>query len=82
MDGTGDQFLARSGFAQNQHGRTRGGHRFGLKKHIFQFGTVPDNLLKMQFGADFIFKIKLLFRQSILERTNFAVGSRVVERDG
>src|SRR6266511_2950941 len=59
MDGAGDEFLARAGFALHEDGRVRGGHDLHLGEHLLQRGTLPDDLPNTVLRADLVLQIAL-----------------------
>ena len=72
VDGAGEQFLARSGFAVDQHIGIRGRDRLHVLQHAPQSGAAADNLLEIVFRADFFFEVELFFFQPVLERLDLA----------
>ena len=82
VDRAGDHFLARARFALNEHSRVGRGDGFHLLQDSHQGFTLPNNLLKIVLGADFVFEIELFLREFGLQLGNLAKGQRVVDRDG
>ena len=82
VNGAGDEFLAGSGFAEDQHGRARGRGQFHLRKGAPQEGLSPIISSKLNSRADFFFEIKLFDGEFVLEGVNFLEGQCIFQRDG
>ena len=82
MNGAGDQFFSRAGFALNQYRRI--GRRDGLEliENFFQRRTVADNLFEVVFAADLILQIELLFAQFVRPFDDLAKREGVFHGDG
>lgn len=65
--GTGNQFLSRFGFPQDQYRRIRGRYGFGLLQDAFQNRILADDLVKVVRRLELLFEIMLLFRHSVLQ---------------
>ena len=81
MDRARDELLAGAGLALNQHrgvGRRDGLH---LLEDALQRCALPDDLLEVVFGADFVFEVELLLVQLILQLLDLPIGQRVLNRD-
>ena len=74
MDSAGEQFLARSRFAQQQHVSVGAGHvcRFlqGKSKNL----ALPNDFLMAQLVADFLTQIDVFFLQAVFELPDFLDG--------
>ncbi len=57
VNGPRNQFLSRTGVAQQKHGRIAGRDRFYQFENVLQGRTCPDNLLKVHLAADLFFQI-------------------------
>src|ERR1700739_4075424 len=53
-----------------------------LVEQGFQYRTFPNDFLKVVFGANLIFKIKLLFGELVLELGNFLKRQRIFDGNG
>jgi hypothetical protein len=51
------QFLAGSGFSENQHIGIRGGDLFDLVKHIFDFVASADDVFMVEFQLDLFLQV-------------------------
>ena len=82
VDGARDQLLAGAGFAADQDGRIGGRDGFHLLQQRLERGAFADDLLEVVLGADFVFKIKLLLGQAVLESGDLLEGQRIFDGDG
>src|SRR5690242_12614907 len=76
MQGTGNQLLARSGFAMNEYGGLGRSDRLDLFQDAPQGGALADNFLEIVVGPNLLFQVDLLFLQLLLESLD------IVERQG
>src|SRR5208337_3542483 len=65
MDCARNQFLPRTGFAQEQNSRIAGSDGFDEIKNMAKGGTLPHNSFKVQIATEFIFQIQLFLRQLV-----------------
>ena len=70
MDGAGDQFLARTGFAGDEHRGVGGSDAAHVVEHLHQGGTAADDLLEIMSRFDLFLEIQVL----LLEAGPFALG--------
>ena len=56
MNGPGDQFLARTGFAVQQHSGTGGRHDGYLIQHLADGGTLANDILEVVLGFVFLLR--------------------------
>ena len=63
MEGAGDDFLACSGFSQNQHVGVGGRYGLHLGQYALQGGALADDLFEVMLGLDLVFEIELLVGQ-------------------
>src|SRR5260370_21517457 len=79
MNGSRNQFFSRARLSINQHCRIR--RRYG--SHFFEYSaqrsTIPYDLGKIHFRADFIFQIQLLLGELVFQFPNLAVGERILD---
>src|SRR5262245_30771807 len=68
-----DEFFAGARFPADQYGRSSGGNRFDLLQHTAQSRALADNLADVVLGANFLFQVKVLLGQTILELADFAI---------
>ena len=68
VQGAGDEFLARAGFAANEHRGVGGGDRLDLLQHPAQGGALPDDLAEVVLGADLLLQVGILLGELVLER--------------
>src|SRR6185312_16370727 len=59
MDRPRDEFLARSGLAQNQDGRISGRDRLNLAKHATERVAAADDLFELIVAANLVLEIQL-----------------------
>jgi len=79
MDGTGDEFLACSRLAQNQHGGVAGSHSRCLVEGLFEQGRADaDDLSKGSLGAKLALQAPSFFVQALLEGFDFHRGPVVL----
>ncbi len=81
MNGARHEFLARSGFTQQEHGRIAGSHGFHLTQDRPDRRAVADDVGKIHLAANLGFQIQLLLRQFVLQIGDLAVGQRVIHSD-
>jgi hypothetical protein len=73
MNGTGDEFLARTGFARDQDNRICVGDLFHLLENIFQGFTLAHNLVVSADMLDFFLKIIALGLDPFLQLFDFGI---------
>jgi hypothetical protein len=71
-----EQFLARAGFAEEQHGRVGRGDRSDLVQDLLQRFALADDLLELLAATDFFLQVDVFARQLLFE------GGNLVERGG
>jgi len=81
MDGSGDEFLASTGLALDQHRRIGGRDDFHLLEHAFERRTLADDLLEIMFGTDFVFEVELFLGQFVFQLGDLLIGQDVVHRN-
>src|SRR5262244_2342566 len=72
MYGSGDEFLAGSGFAANQNGRIAGSDLFYAPQNFLESGTPTDNLFEIMLCLDLLLEINVLDLQPVLELFDFS----------
>ena len=82
MDGTGDEFLAGSGFAEDEDSGAGGGGEFDLSEGAAQGSAIADDLLEIEFRANFLLEVQLFDGELVLEGVNFLESQGVFQRDG
>ena len=81
MHGTRDQLLSGAGLTINKDRGTGRRHDLDLLEDVTQDAGVPDDVVELHLGADFIFQVDFLSRELLLEFFNLFIGQRVVESD-
>ncbi len=79
VEGAGDQFLARAGFAIDEDGGIGGSDRLHFAQDAAQGFALADDLFEIQFAADFVLEIQLFARQLIFEVGDLAEGQRIFD---
>ena len=82
VHGSGDQFLARAGFAADQDGGVGGRDRLDLLQDLAQGGALADDVAEVVLGADFLLQIRLLLGELVLERLDLLERQGVLDGDG
>jgi len=78
----GEKFLAGSGFAEEEDGRTGRGSELHLGQGALERGALADDFLKIEFTADFFLKVELFFGELIFQGFDFLEGQSVFDGDG
>ena len=81
VDGTRKKLLARAGFAEKQNRGPGGSRKLHLAERALQCGAFADNLLEVEFAANFFFEVKLFDGQLVFQRVDFFEGERVFDGD-
>jgi hypothetical protein len=81
MNRARDQFLACSGFAENQHGGVGGRNRLDLAQNSSECRTLAHDLIEIELGPNFVFEVKLFFGELILELPDLLKGQRILDGD-
>ena len=81
MDRPRDQFLTGSGLTIDQYGGIGRRHGLDLLQQTPQGRASTDNLLEVQFAADFIFQVDFFLRQPVFQLCDLTIGKRVLYRD-
>ena len=74
MDGPGKHFLAGSGFSQQEDRSGRGSGKLHLGEGAFQRRAIADDLLEIDFGANFFLKIELFLGKLVFQSVDFLEG--------
>src|SRR5207253_10608661 len=82
VDGPGKDFLAGSGFSQEENGSARGSGKLHLGESAFQRTAIADDLFKIKFAADFFFKVELFLGQLVFQSVDFLECQGVFDGDG
>src|SRR6202045_134375 len=81
MNGTGDRFLARTGFAVQQHSSTGRRHDGYLIQHLADSGTLANDILKVVLRFNFCFEIEPLVFQAGCGCVQAPIGQRIIQRE-
>src|ERR1041384_4942846 len=81
MDGSRDQFLVRAGFPANKNGGIGRSPLFHLAQHATQRFALADDLLELQFAANFILEVEFFQREFVFEVGNLTKGARIFDCD-
>src|SRR4029077_2431037 len=82
VDSARDQLFARARFAEQQHSRIAGCHRFDHIQNMPKPRTLTNDAFKVQLAADFLLEIDLFLRQTILKIRDLGIGKRVFDTYG
>src|ERR1051326_6167979 len=82
MDGTRNQLLASPSLTQDKDRGIGGGDGCHLLQRHFERCALANDLLKIDFAANFIFKIELFMRELLFELANLAIGQRILNGNG
>ncbi len=74
VNGAGDEFFAGAGFAEDEDGGGCRRDKLDLGESALERGAVSDDLLKIEFAANFFFEIKLFYGELVFEGVNFLEG--------
>src|SRR5207244_2242509 len=76
VNGSCDEFLARAGFAENEHGGINPGDLLDLSQYIEQSRTAADDFAEVVFTPNFLLKISVLrFEPRLLSFHEHALGN-------
>ncbi len=81
MKGAGNQFLARAGFAMNEHGGLGRSDRLDILQDAPQGDALSDNFLEIVVGPNLLFQVDLLFFQLLLEALYAVERQGILEGD-
>src|SRR6266850_2987841 len=82
VNGAGDQLLAGSGLAEDEHAGIRRRHLLDLAERGAQGRARPDELLERMLAANLLLQIDVLTYESVAQIAHFFVRQAVVQGDG
>src|SRR6266851_2427476 len=82
MNCASDYLFAGARLALNEDRRVRRRNDSNALEHSFQLRTISNDLFEIVLTADFVFQVKLLFRQPLLGLSYLPIFQSVLYRDG
>src|SRR5688572_2795419 len=77
VNGASDQFLAGSGFPENQNGGVGCSDVFDLLQDSPQRLALADDLIEVELGSNLVFEVELFLGQLVLQFADLLKGQRI-----
>src|SRR5215831_9579782 len=74
VHGTGNEFLARAGFARDEHGDVGGSDHIDLPQHLQERGTAAHHLLEVVLLTNLVLEVDVLTLEPRPQRRDLLVG--------